>query len=264
MMFIPHYCPPACGVQIRTNGEIRCASPALRAFAPRRPLVFDRHPGIAKRCPGSSDFGFGCVIRKSMCPGFRRDDGYGLISACRAGVAAQRRIPPWVIRERRDSLRFSRPTGCGSCRSGEYQRPRRAASNAVGSRNAITSTYTSGAEARWVRDSPARADYVGLGSATKSSSSSRMAIAWGVTLNSSTNEGIGRVPYMFARANAIERSRRVRKRDITTSIGLVQRANAVCSVNIKCSVRNKLPNQLRTCFAGMRKQAANQSASCSL
>ena len=44
------------------------------SFAPRRPLVFDRHPGIAKRYPGPSDFAFG-AWRKSLDPGFRRDDG---------------------------------------------------------------------------------------------------------------------------------------------------------------------------------------------
>jgi phosphomevalonate kinase len=33
-----------------------------------------RHPGIAKRYPGPSDFAVPCVARKSLGPGFRRDD----------------------------------------------------------------------------------------------------------------------------------------------------------------------------------------------
>jgi hypothetical protein len=33
-----------------------------------------RHPGIAQRYPGPSDFAFRCVARKSLVPGFRRDD----------------------------------------------------------------------------------------------------------------------------------------------------------------------------------------------
>ena len=39
----------------------------------REPLT-NRHPGIAKRCPGPSDFAFRCIVRKSQGPGFRRDD----------------------------------------------------------------------------------------------------------------------------------------------------------------------------------------------
>ena len=39
----------------------------------REPLI-NRHPGIAKRYPGSSDFAFRCIARKSLGPGFRRDD----------------------------------------------------------------------------------------------------------------------------------------------------------------------------------------------
>ncbi len=43
----------------------------------REPLInpATRHPGIAKRYPGPSDFAFQSLREKSLDPGFRRDDG---------------------------------------------------------------------------------------------------------------------------------------------------------------------------------------------
>jgi len=113
------------GVQARSSGGIRFSRPTGSAF--------DRHPGIAKRYPGPSALHSThragalrrCVARKSLGPGFRRDDGNGWCERVgreqpRSGESRRGQCRTLVIRERRDSLRFSRPTSYELSRPAGY------------------------------------------------------------------------------------------------------------------------------------------------
>jgi len=81
----------------------------ILAFARRRlqrPNSHERRDSLRFSRPTGLMRSVDALYESHWVPAFAGMTAMGLISACRAGAAAQRRIPPRVVRERRDSLRF--------------------------------------------------------------------------------------------------------------------------------------------------------------